>query len=104
MPAGVGLLPIAEWGLGLQTAAAMGASSVVGAVASKMLAPKMPAMPPSPAMSQATVDQDTQNAENASRQRMAGSQGILSTMGTSGQGAGAMLNPSSISGKTLLGQ
>lgn len=67
----------------------------------KMLAPKMPAMPPSPFMPQAQVDQTTQDAEAAARRRQAGSQGIDSTVGA---GPGGMLNPSSMSSKTLLGQ
>lgn len=87
-------------------ALAAGAINVAGTAAleygtSQMLKPKMPGMPPSPFMPQAQVDQTTQNSEDAARRRQAGADGINSTIGA---GQGGMLNPASMSTKTLLGQ
>lgn len=87
-------------------AVAAGAINVVGGAAvsyglQSALKPKLPAMPPSPFMPQATVDQDVQNAEADARRRQGTAGGIDSTVGA---GQGGMLNPSSMSTKTLLGQ
>lgn len=79
-----------------------GAAGTVGAtaLAAQAFKPKMPNMPPSPFMPQATVDQDTQAAEEAARRRQGSSQGIDSTVGA---GQGGMLNPSTMGQKQLLG-
>jgi hypothetical protein len=77
------------------------ADTAIAYGATELMKPKMPALPPSPFMPQAQVDQTTQNAEDAARRRQAGAQGIESTIGA---GPGGMLNPSNMSTKTLLGQ
>ena len=87
-------------------ALAAGAINVAGTAAleygaTQAFKPKLPAIPPSPFMPQAQVDQDTQAAEEAARRRQSGASGIESTIGA---GQGGMLNPSSMSSKQLLGQ
>lgn len=65
---------------------------------------RRPGMPPSPVIPQAQVDQSAQEAENTSRRRQQLAGGLLSTVGTSGGEAGAILNPSTVSGAALLGR
>jgi len=61
-------------------------------------------IPPSPVIPQPRVDEATADAENKSRLRQQIAGGIVSTEGTAGGGAGSMLNPGTMSGKSLLGQ
>lgn len=51
----------------------------------------------------ANVDQGALNAEQQERQRLAAAGGLQSTVGTGGGQAGAILNPGTMSSRTLLG-
>lgn len=99
MPAGVGILPFAEWGLGLQTAATVAGGAAASAAASKVMAPKM-RIPTLPTLPQAQVDQQSEAANQAALRRQSIAGGVNSTILTGGQGA--PLN-NTVSSKTLLG-
>lgn len=78
--------------------AGVGIAGAVGAFGNKR-----PVMPPSPMISQASVDQSAEEAQQQAKQRQAIAGGINSTVGTAGGQAGAILNPSTMGQKTLLG-
>lgn len=99
MPAGVGLLPFAEWGLGMQTAATVAGGAAASAIASKALAPKM-RIPSLPTVSQAQVDTQSEQANQDAMRRQSIAGGVNSTILTGGQGA--PLN-NTVSNRTLLG-
>lgn len=80
---------------------AVGAGAAVGSALSSS---GRPVIPPSPVIPQPQVDQSAQDAENMSKRRQQLAGGILSTVGTSGGEAGAVLNPATVSGATLLGR
>lgn len=100
MPAGIGILPFAEWGLGLQTAATVGGGAAASAAASKVFAPKM-RIPNLPTTPQAEVDQQSEQANQNALRRQAVAGGVNSTILTGGQGAPLQ---ATVSNKTLLGQ
>lgn len=64
---------------------------------------KRPSMPPSPVMPQTSLDQQEASAEQAAQRRQAIAGGLNSTVGTPGGQGGSMLDPSNMSGKSLLG-
>jgi hypothetical protein len=55
-------------------------------------------------MTQQQVDASTEAAEQNAQRRESIAGGIQSTIGTPGGGAGSMLNPANMGGKSLLGQ
>ena len=88
---------------GLTTAGTIAASAAASAAAGALTRGNI-AIPPNPFMPQAQVDQTTAEAEAAARKRQGIQGGLDSTIGTSGGGAGGMLNPTSLGTKSLLGQ
>lgn len=79
------------------SAVASGAS----ALATLVNGPGNVSIPPSPY--QPNVDQGALSAEEQERQRLAAAGGLQSTVGTGAGQAGAILNPSTMSQRSLLG-
>ena len=77
---------------------------VAGAATAVASAPKAPRIPPSPVIPPEQVDQGAAAAEADARKRQQLAGGIASTVGTSGGEAGAVMNPATMSGHSLLGQ
>lgn len=101
------LLPGIAAGVGDLTAAqlaAYSATAATGVSALTTLARGAPSIniPPAPQM-QLGADQAAQQAEQQSLQRAQAAGGLQSTTGTAGGQAGAILNPSTLSNRTLLG-
>lgn len=65
--------------------------------------PRNPNIPPIGTTGQGQIDQSAAAAAEAERQRLAAAGGLQSTIGTGAGQAGAMLNPSTLSSRTLLG-
>ena len=79
------------------TSAAVGVASAAGAFGRPKVAP------PSPVLSQASIDQGQQCAQENALRRQSIAGGLNSTVGTGGE-AGQMLNPANLGSKSLLGQ
>jgi len=79
-------------------------TAALGIGASSLLGGKKPIMPPSPVLSQQKQDLSQQQVEENAMRRQSIAGGMNSTVGTIGGQAGSMLNPTTMSGKTLLGQ
>lgn len=76
-------------------------ASGASALATLAAGPGNISVPPAPY--QASVDTGALNAEQEERQRLAAAGGLQSTIGTGGGQAGAILNPSTMSQRSLLG-
>ncbi len=91
--------------VGTVVGAAAGAASTGLAIASAVSGPKRQALPPSPLIPQAQVNEQSAQAGQDAQRRAAAAGGLQSTVG--GEGAsqsGYMLSPSGMESKSLLGQ
>lgn len=98
-------------GIGLSGATASAAGGAIDAVAAAGLSAglgaalaKRPALPPSPVQTAEQLGQESQAADLAAQRRQSVAGGLASTVGTSGGQAGALLNPTNLGQRTLLGQ
>lgn len=93
----------AAGGIGTTLAEGAAIASAASAIYGLASGPGRVNIPPSPLVPQARIDQQVENAEQQALGRRQAAAGLTSTLGTAGGEAGAMLNPSTLSSKSLLG-